>query len=297
MDEANHRIKYTKEFLQSLKHLKYGPPASVITFNELYVYAPKPPIHRPSVESRNRKDFGTAKPYITLSERTDLLHKRRDEKKKGQEKKNASPQKNNLCVNDKREEASLQDTTASLPAANIPSKEPGLAAETLKTLLEDAQDQLTTLTVKEATDVAATNKPEIRSKLRSKQPSALEADKRRISQRDKQIQYGYVTEGYKNYLRLCPKDERKPGDPQTPNVFQKCSKRSWDGQIRIWRRSLHNLTNVPWIQCKKFHFLPPLMLLLRSVKALPLYESIKQRKNNKVKIHQLRCHLYAIKSS
>ena len=33
--------------------------------------------------------------------------------------------------------------------------------------------------------------------------------------------------------------KRKAKDPQTPNKFQVCSKRSWDQQVRYWRRKLH----------------------------------------------------------
>lgn len=27
--------------------------------------------------------------------------------------------------------------------------------------------------------------------------------------------------------------------PNTPDKYQRCSKRSWDGQVRKWRRELH----------------------------------------------------------
>jgi len=36
-----------------------------------------------------------------------------------------------------------------------------------------------------------------------------------------------------------PKKRRTRDEPQTPDKYQKCSKRSWDGQIRKWRRLLH----------------------------------------------------------
>ena len=32
---------------------------------------------------------------------------------------------------------------------------------------------------------------------------------------------------------------RSKSNPSTPDKCQKCSKRSWDGQIRKWRRGLH----------------------------------------------------------
>ena len=35
------------------------------------------------------------------------------------------------------------------------------------------------------------------------------------------------------------------GIPKTPNKFQVCSKRSWDGQVRKWRRQLHLFDPTP----------------------------------------------------
>ncbi|XP_049851240.1 histone RNA hairpin-binding protein-like [Schistocerca gregaria] len=61
----------------------------------------------------------------------------------------------------------------------------------------------------------------------------------RLLQREKQIRYGYNTEGYKIYISKVPKSQRTHDMPRTPNKYQPCSKRSWDGQIRKWRRDLH----------------------------------------------------------
>lgn len=66
-----------------------------------------------------------------------------------------------------------------------------------------------------------------------------EEDPRRLAQRQKQIDYGKNTVGYANYTDSVAKSKRKREDPKTPNKHQICSKRSWDGQIRKWRRQLH----------------------------------------------------------
>jgi len=70
-----------------------------------------------------------------------------------------------------------------------------------------------------------------------KLPSVL--DDNRLKQRQKQIDYGYRTVGYLRYRLLVPKDKRQPEHPRTPRKTQPCSKRSWDGQLRKWRRELH----------------------------------------------------------
>ena len=76
-----------------------------------------------------------------------------------------------------------------------------------------------------------------------------EQDPHRLSQRQKQIDYGKNTSGYARYRRLVPVDRRRrrgavDGEgrrhPRTPDVHQQCSKRSWMGQLRKWRQDLHD---------------------------------------------------------
>eukprot|EP01113_Clastostelium_recurvatum_P017831 TRINITY_DN21046_c0_g1_i1.p1 TRINITY_DN21046_c0_g1~~TRINITY_DN21046_c0_g1_i1.p1 ORF type:complete len:425 (+),score=86.64 TRINITY_DN21046_c0_g1_i1:268-1542(+) len=71
-----------------------------------------------------------------------------------------------------------------------------------------------------------------------------ETDSKRLGNRQKQIEYGKSTVGYKNYLDTVPRSKRTREDPKTPNRHQICSKRSWDGQIRKWRRLLHKFDPV-----------------------------------------------------
>eukprot|EP00889_Picochlorum_renovo_P000779 jgi/Picre1/27809/NNA_000773.t1 len=67
-----------------------------------------------------------------------------------------------------------------------------------------------------------------------------ETDPHRISQRQRQIDFGKNTIGYQRYLEQHPKHKRSKGLPRTPDVYQKCSKRAFDGQVRKWRRRLHD---------------------------------------------------------
>lgn len=67
-----------------------------------------------------------------------------------------------------------------------------------------------------------------------------EACPKKLASRQKQIDYGKNTTGYSLYTSQIPRNQRKRGDhPWTPNKYQLCSKRSWDGQVRKWRRALH----------------------------------------------------------
>jgi len=65
-------------------------------------------------------------------------------------------------------------------------------------------------------------------------------DDQRLIQRQKQIDYGYRTVGYLHYRLVVSKESRKPEHPRTPKKAQGCSKRSWDGQLKKWRRDLHS---------------------------------------------------------
>jgi histone RNA hairpin-binding protein len=84
--------------------------------------------------------------------------------------------------------------------------------------------------------------------------SKRETDPHRISQREKQLSMGKNTVGYQLYtaaiarcvcsfffffILLIERDARSTVDPRTPDAYQVCSKRSWDGQVSKWRRMLH----------------------------------------------------------
>jgi len=75
--------------------------------------------------------------------------------------------------------------------------------------------------------------------LKDKKEKPRESDDHRLSQRQKQIDYGKNTVGYENFIKLITKEKRLKEHPRTPDKYQVCSKRAWDGQVRKWRRQLH----------------------------------------------------------
>lgn len=61
-----------------------------------------------------------------------------------------------------------------------------------------------------------------------------ELDAHRLEQRQKQLDFGRNTLGYQAYVKTVPKTRRRKFlDPETPDIHQACSKRAWDGIIRV----------------------------------------------------------------
>lgn len=68
----------------------------------------------------------------------------------------------------------------------------------------------------------------------------IETDPEVLGRRQKQIDFGKNTVGYDLYRQKVPKHKREPGNPRTPPMHLKYSRRAWDGLIKVWRRKLHD---------------------------------------------------------
>jgi len=70
-------------------------------------------------------------------------------------------------------------------------------------------------------------------------PRPKEKDPKKLTNRQRQIDIGKNTEGYRHYIQDVARSDRTVDHPWTPDKATECSTRSWQGVMRIWRRKLH----------------------------------------------------------
>ncbi|XP_015514191.2 uncharacterized protein LOC107220213 isoform X1 [Neodiprion lecontei] len=73
----------------------------------------------------------------------------------------------------------------------------------------------------------------------SKRKIEYETDPSTLARRQKDIDYGKNTIGYDRYIQSIPKKNRAKEHPKTPPKNIKCSRRGWDGMVKLWRQQLH----------------------------------------------------------
>lgn len=87
--------------------------------------------------------------------------------------------------------------------------------------------------------ISTTSEPPFKRRNETRAPVEYENDQQVISRRQKQLDYGKNTIGYQAYLSKVPKSNRSRENPVTPDKFVKYSRRSWDQQVKIWRKKIH----------------------------------------------------------
>lgn len=86
---------------------------------------------------------------------------------------------------------------------------------------------------------STSSEPPFKRRNNIKTPVEYENDQQVIFRRQKQLDYGKNTIGYQAYLTKVPKNSRTRENPVTPDKFVKYSRRSWDQQVKIWRKKIH----------------------------------------------------------
>uniref|UniRef100_A0A0B6ZTD4 Histone RNA hairpin-binding protein RNA-binding domain-containing protein n=1 Tax=Arion vulgaris TaxID=1028688 RepID=A0A0B6ZTD4_9EUPU len=81
------------------------------------------------------------------------------------------------------------------------------------------------------------------SETNEKLPVVTEEDTTLLVRKEKDITYGKNTADYKLYIEKVPRRTRsrdKKRHPRTPEKHIKCSRRSWDAQVKTWKLRLHS---------------------------------------------------------
>eukprot|EP01124_Arcella_intermedia_P000684 TRINITY_DN10361_c0_g1_i1.p1 TRINITY_DN10361_c0_g1~~TRINITY_DN10361_c0_g1_i1.p1 ORF type:complete len:453 (+),score=84.86 TRINITY_DN10361_c0_g1_i1:114-1472(+) len=126
---------------------------------------------------------------------------------------------------------------AATPSVAVSSPTPAKAAAVLSPV--KANTPATTTAIGQAPSCVSSPGSPLSKEPGVEESPEEETDPHRLQQRQKQIDYGYKTLGYIKYRLAVPKESRDAEQPKTPKKNQSCSKRSWDGQVKKWRRDLH----------------------------------------------------------
>jgi hypothetical protein len=86
---------------------------------------------------------------------------------------------------------------------------------------------------------AASNEPasELPLLVRTQMHEPLSANA--IQFRERQIEVGKNTPGYRRFVATVPREQRTAAHPRTPPTRKPLSRRQFDGLMRKWRRMLH----------------------------------------------------------
>ncbi|XP_070541104.1 histone RNA hairpin-binding protein-like isoform X1 [Ptychodera flava] len=89
------------------------------------------------------------------------------------------------------------------------------------------------------------DKTERENRQGTKPKRPTETDEEVLARRQKQIDYGKNTAAYWTYVKQLPRSKRSKHHPKTPSKYQVCSRRSFDAQVKNWKKQLHLFTENP----------------------------------------------------
>jgi hypothetical protein len=121
-----------------------------------------------------------------------------------------------------------QPTSTSLPNETSPTSTP-----VMKRAKNDKQTRTPAGETRSDTgsDTFMTPASKLEWQLKKRKEKPKESDPKRLRARQKQLDIGMNTVGYQRYLDAVPVENRTL---RIPDIHQVCSKRSWDGQVRIF---------------------------------------------------------------
>lgn len=176
-------------------------------------------------------------PFKALTVATPIKEEEKKRTPKKEEEKKITPKKEGSPKKNPEEEEKKKKATPEKEGSK--KKRERNPTETASPSLDGIKRRLGWSRARNVPDDVSTESSSICSSEDGLAGTRYETDPLILSRRQKQIDYGKNTKGYKLYLEAVPRVSRKSEHIFTPKKHVKYSRRSWDSQIKTWRKRLH----------------------------------------------------------